>query len=150
MARHTWPQLEETVVRTAILTALLVVLAACGSSPAEDVGSDPSVVASPVAASPTAGAAAGSQALTGVLHGDPGLEGGCVWLDTPDGRVEVIWPDGYQASADPVELRDAAGDVVAGDGDEVTVAAAPASDRVSICQVGEIWTATTVEILGTS
>lgn len=138
-------------MRTAILTVLLVVLAACGSSPAEEAASADAEPSTSVVASPAVGTSeSAAETLTGVLGGDPGLEGGCVWLDTPDGRVEVIWPDGYQASADPVALRDAGGDVVAAAGDEVTVEATPATDRVSICQVGEIWTATTVEILGIS
>jgi hypothetical protein len=61
--------------------------------------------------------------LTGVLEGDPELEGGCIWLAAPDSsRWAVQWPDGYDE-----ELRgDAAvllrgAEVIAREGDEVTV-----------------------------
>lgn len=83
-------------------------------------------------------------ALTGTLAGDAQLEGGCVWLETADGRVEVRWPEGDVASADPLELRAPSGQVVATAGEEVTVTGAPARGAVSICQVGEIWEASEV------
>ncbi|MBW3604895.1 MAG: hypothetical protein KY460_08295 [Actinobacteria bacterium] len=124
-------------MRTTILLALLLVVGACASSPAAVTTATPT----PSDAAVTAPA---PQRLTGVLDGDPRLEGGCVWLETADrDRVEVIWPDGYEASADPVELRDAGGTVIATDGDEVMITGGPASDAVSVCQVGEIWRAAT-------
>lgn len=122
-------------MRITIVAALLIVLAACGSAPADEATD---------ASTPTDGPSASARTLTGLLGGDPDLEGGCVWLDTDDGRVEVLWPDGYRASADPVRLR-ADDAVVARGGDEITITGAPAADRVSTCQVGTLWTATSVD-----
>jgi hypothetical protein len=122
-------------VRITIVAALLSVLAACGPAPADEATA---------ASTPVDGPSASARTLTGLLGGDPDLEGGCVWLDTDDGRVEVLWPDGYGASADPVQLRDEDA-VVAREGDEVTITGGPAADRVSTCQVGTLWTATSVD-----
>lgn len=124
-------------MRTAILMVLLFAATACGSSSAVGTGD-----ATRADASPSAG---GTDTLVGTLGGDPALEGGCVWLETDDGHVEVVWPEGYTASADPVELRGPDDEVVAAEGDEVRIEGAMADDRVSVCQVGTIWTATTVE-----
>jgi hypothetical protein len=138
-------------MRTAILMTLLLLLSACASPSGDGSGATPADASqsSETAVGPTipddASAVAATETLTGVLGGDPDLEGGCVWLDTGDGRrVEVVWPEGYRASVDPVMLRDATGDVVAAEGDAVTVEGAPARDRVSTCQIGEIWTATAI------
>lgn len=125
----TWVPARLTVL---LLTVLL--LAGCGASSAD---SEPTArqLASPSAATRT---------RAGTLGGDARLEGGCVWLDTDDGRIEIVWPDGWTADADPVELRDPSGGVVAAAGDDVRIDGSPAPDAVSTCQVGEIWTATAV------
>jgi len=91
-----------------------------------------------VATSPSG---AGSAMRQGVLAGDPSLEGGCVWLETDGGRLEVAWPAGYRVTTDPIELRDPTGAVVATRGDRLRVRGMPAPDRVSTCQVGQQWTA---------
>lgn len=124
-------------MRTTMVLMVLMVVAGCAAT---DTGTS----------APT-GAASDPTADTGVrsgtLGGDPQLEGGCVWLETDTGaRVEVRWPDGFQASADPPELRDDSGAIVAREGDRLLVRGMVASEQVSICQVGEIWSATTVEI----
>ena len=85
--------------------------------------------------------------ITGVLGGDPSLEGGCVWVDADDGnRYEVMWPDGYEADRETGELQDADGELVASGGDEVTVAGQVAEDMMSICQVGIIFQAESVTV----
>lgn len=142
-------------MRNAILVAVLLLLSACASPSGDGSGApsaDPADASrsSETASGPTtpgdASAVAATETLTGVLGGDPELEGGCVWLETGDGRrVEVVWPEGYRAAVDPVRLRDATGDVVAAEGDVVTVEGAPARERVSTCQIGEIWTASAIE-----
>jgi hypothetical protein len=142
-------------MRTAILMALLLLLSACaspsgGGSGATSADQAEASRSSATAVGPTmpgdASAAAATETLTGVLGGDPDLEGGCVWLETGDGRrVEVVWPEGYRASVEPVRLRDATGDVVAAEGDAVTVEGAPAREGVSTCQIGEIWTASAID-----
>lgn len=127
-------------MRRMLALAALVTLTACG--PASTVTGD---VGSPTPGDPTATAsAAASGVVEGVLDGDPRLEGGCVWLETDAGRVEVLWPDGYRATAEPVELRNPAGTVVASRGDRVRVPGTEATDRVTVCQVGRIWIATEV------
>lgn len=125
-------------MRITIVTAVLAVLAACATAPAGEAASGPGPSDGPTAA-------ATHRTLTGVLGGDADLEGGCVWLDTAEGRIEVLWPEAYNASTDPIELRAVDGAVVAAAGDEVTITGLPAADMVSTCQVGALWTATAVE-----
>lgn len=125
--------------------ALAVLLAGCGGTAADP---EPSPRASadvptpPVLASPSAS----TEPLVGTLGGDAQLEGGCVWLNTDEGRIEVLWPEGWTVGTDPIELRDPGGEVVAGEGDRVRVDAAPAPALVSTCQIGELWRATTVDV----
>lgn len=107
---------------------ILIALSGCGP-PGEGVAG--------VAASSSPDAAA----VRGELAGDPALEGGCVWLDTGDRRLEILWPEGYRATAEPLELRDPTGAVVAVGGDELIVRGGPATDHVSTCQVGALWRA---------
>lgn len=61
--------------------------------------------------------------LTGVLEGDPELEGGCMWLAGRDGRRWAVrWPGGYREELRGEEAVLLEGDeVVAREGDEVTV-----------------------------
>jgi hypothetical protein len=82
--------------------------------------------------------------LEGTLGGDAALEGGCAWLDAPDGRYEVLWPDGYAVQFDPVRLVGPDGETVAGEGDVVRVRGEVAEDVMSICMVGTIFEATEV------
>lgn len=82
--------------------------------------------------------------VTGALAGNADLEGGCAWLETDDGSVEVLWPEGYRVTFDPVRLRGPDGEAVAEAGDEVTVEGEFAEDRASICQVGDIFQASAV------
>jgi hypothetical protein len=84
----------------------------------------------------TATATATSHMREGLLGGDPELEGGCVWLDTGQERLEIIWPEGYRITADPIELRDPTGAVVATAGDRIRVRGDVAPDVMSVCQVG--------------
>lgn len=88
---------------------------------------------------------AGETTITGALAGDPELEGGCVWLETEEARYEVLWPDGWEADTDPIELRNPEGDVVAREGDELRVTGQQADDVATTCQVGTIFEASAVE-----
>lgn len=57
-----------------------------------------------------------------MLRGSPTLHGGSLWLETRPGRtLPIIWPHGYQARFDPVELLDEHGEVVAREGDTLSV-----------------------------
>jgi hypothetical protein len=87
----------------------------------------------------TATATATGHMREGLLGGDPELEGGCVWLDTGQERLEIVWPEGYRITADPIELRDPTGAVVATAGDRIRVRGDVAPDVMSVCQVGRTW-----------
>lgn len=131
-------------MRPIVTLALAALLAGCGASTdAPGANADATATVAPSPQAPASPSPA-MQELTGTLGGDAELEGGCVWLETGDGRIEVLWPEGWTVGTDPVELRDPDGQVVAGDGDAVEVTAAPAPDLVSTCQVGELWRATAV------
>lgn len=135
-----------------LLTVLAVVLfAACGGtseptadrrSPTEDTS--PTGETSPAEdSSPTSSSEA---AFTGALGGDAQLEGGCAWLETKrEGRVEPRWPDGYRVAFDPVRLLGPDGEVVAEEGDTITVRGEIAGDVMTICQVGPVLRVTEVE-----
>lgn len=104
------------------------------SSPAPSSG-EPSIVGSP----------AQGDRVTGLLGFDD-IEGGCAYVEADDGtRYEVMYPDGWELTESPLELRSPDGDVVARAGDEVTVVGEVAADMASICQIGPIFRATDVE-----
>jgi hypothetical protein len=86
------------------------------------------------------------QAYVGVLGSDS-IEGGCVYLQAPDGRkYEVIYPDGWQVQKSPLALIAPDGRVVAEAGDEVEIKGSEAGEMVSICQIGPIVRAVEVVI----
>jgi hypothetical protein len=90
--------------------------------------------------------------VRGVLEGDANLEGGCVWLrDAANNRWEILWPDGYSSefSGDlpvggnvPVIVRD--GEVIARNGDLVTVSGHRPPGAGSHCMVGTVYQANEV------
>jgi hypothetical protein len=136
-----------------VLVVLFGVIAmnGCGGgggpgSPGEPSGAGP---ASPslehASQQPSKSGAAGT--YTGMLGSDA-FEGGCAYLQAPDGRkYEVIYPDGWELRKSPLELLAPDGTVVARAGDEVTVRGAEA-DMASICQIGPIIQATEVVVGG--
>jgi len=85
------------------------------------------------------------QTFRGVLSFDA-VEGGCVVLETPDGRrYEMSFPDGWEVDRDGGRVRGPNGeDVPAGATLEVT--GSIATDRSSICQIGPILVATRVVV----
>jgi hypothetical protein len=83
--------------------------------------------------------------LTGRLGADD-VEGGCGYLETDAGtRYEVIYPRGWRLTVSPLQLTDPEGDVVARGGDEVTVRGSETTEIASICQIGPIFQAASVE-----
>ena len=134
--------------------ALALGLAGC-ASPGLDPTESPTPTATPSAepiptSSPTPTVrpsrtpASGGSELTGIL-GEDSIEGGCGFIESADGtRYEVIYPDGWDLELSPVRLISPDGEVVARDGDEITVRGREASDMASICQIGPIFTATDV------
>ena len=82
--------------------------------------------------------------LTGELGGSGELEGGCAWLDRPDARYEVWWPEGYRIEFSPLRLIDPAGKVIATEGDLVTVRGRHMPEVATVCQVGPVFDAQSV------
>ena len=128
-------------MRMVLLVAVL--LTACGGSGAES-GDDPVVQSPPATTAPAASEGEG-EILQGTLGGDASLEGGCAWLDDGSQRWEVQYPQGYTVSFDPLTLTGPDG-ATASEGDTITVTGAPVRDVVTICQVGPVWGATTVDL----
>lgn len=116
-----------------MVIAVALFVAACGGS------ADPTAAGrSPDTGEPTAPGSTPAT-LSGTLGGDADLEGGCAWLDTDRlGRVEPRWPDGYTVAFDPVRLLGRDGQVVAEEGDRVSVDGAVAEEVMTICQVGPV------------
>ena len=57
----------------------------------------------------------------GILH----AAGGCVWVEDANVEVDketfnVLWPAGYRARGQPIEIIDARGEVIAREGDAVS------------------------------
>lgn len=106
----------------------------------ESVGPSPS----PIPSRPPIG---NPSTVTGILHGDPQLEIGCIWLRDDSGTAwEIIWPEPYRQEfrdGQPVVLREER--VVARAGDRITVRGAIPTARGSWCMVGIPYEATAVE-----
>lgn len=117
-----------------LLGVLLMLLVACGEETGEQIGD-----------APNGDAEEGAVEISGALQGDAELEGGCAWLQAADERYEVHWPEGYAVSFDPLQLTGPDGEVVAEEGDEVTVSGRVAEDRASVCMVGTIFEAAAVQ-----
>lgn len=126
----------------AIVTA--IVLAGCAGS--GTAGPGPAVPPVPDAGEDVGAPGQAAGAITGTLGGDPGLEGGCAWLDTPEGRYEVLWPPDYRVQQQPLRLLGPDGQTVAEEGQRLTVEGEPATDALSYCQVGRLWQATAVTV----
>lgn len=78
--------------------------------------------------------------LEGTLRGDPGLDGGCVWIEFGDGvRSTVAWPPAWGArfTPDGVELLDDTGAVVAREGDRLAMGGGGRDEPLDRCQVGQ-------------
>jgi hypothetical protein len=83
--------------------------------------------------------------IVGTLNTDA-VEGGCVSLATDDGRrYEILWPPGWRFDRGVGSLSAPDGSRVAIVGDRLVVHGEIADDMVSICQVGPIFRATSVE-----
>jgi hypothetical protein len=61
--------------------------------------------------------------LNGTVQGEQLDPGGCrIWVERRDGEiVPVVWPAGYHARLDPLELLDASGAVIAVVGTAISV-----------------------------
>jgi hypothetical protein len=137
-------------IQTLTVSISLAVLEAGGSPGPSAVATEPPVSSSPPDRSPTPVPTPGEDraSVTGVLEGDPHLEGGCVWLRDQAGTAwEVIWPKGYEATfRDGSAVLVADGEVVATVGDRITVYGNRPSGAGSHCMVGIVYEAESILI----
>src|SRR6266536_30330 len=77
--------------------------------------------------------------LDGVLEGGRTDRGEyCVWVRAGQRAVPVVWPAGFRARLDPLELLNAEGEVVARAGDCISVAGPEMpADPESPCMLGQ-------------
>jgi hypothetical protein len=132
----------------AAVVASLVAACSAASAPSGSVATDPPLTSEPsgpvasasleLASPQPSKSSGGDERIYSGTLGSDAIEGGCVYLDTIDGRIEVLYPDGWLVRKAPVALVDPSGQVVAGAGDRVTIRGDEATDMVSICQIGPI------------
>ena len=146
-------------MRLVLSLTLVAVLASCASTGSGPTDSpDPTDSATPEAtptmepipreslrpATPKPDPVGGGVELVGILGADS-IEGGCTYLEADDGtRYQVIYPEGWEVKATPLELANPAGEVVATGGETITVRGQRADDMVSICQIGPMFMANEV------
>lgn len=138
-----------------LLAALVLLLAACGSDSATTV-SQPDPTTSPAAteepATPTDEEMEMTEGdrimvpVTGVLGGDENLEGGCMWIQVDDERVQLLPAEGagFTLDTDALAVVSVDGEVIAEAGDTVVVDGEIDEEMMSFCQVGPILMATSV------
>lgn len=124
------------VLQVTVLAGVLVVTGGCDAEedllghrarPTASNESDIDLFTLP-AGSPSEGGMTGS--IEGLLHVDPGT--GCTWLQDTygrPGRVVLVWPDGYRAQREPLQVLDPDDEVVAADGERVTLGGGFAQER---------------------
>jgi hypothetical protein len=133
----------------ALLSVCAILLWACTGGADSDASDDDEFTlpsqSGPGSSAPGKSLAPATATITGRLGFDD-IEGGCVYLEAPDGtRYEVIYPEGWTLDRSSAELRGPDGQAVRV-GEPLTVRGAVANDRSSICQIGPIFVATEVEI----
>lgn len=123
----------------------LLVVAACTTSDSGRAAGDDSFTLPP--GRDKSFAPSGARTVEGTLVFDD-IEGGCSYLQLRDGsKLEIVYPDGWTLDRAAAVLRgpDA---VVVDAGATLRVTGSVATDRSSICQVGPIFQATSVERAG--
>jgi hypothetical protein len=73
--------------------------------------------------------------MEGVLEGS--ANDGCVWLMTGATKTPIVWPDGYVARFDPLEIVDDSGHVVARAGDHLRFSGGFAPVKNARCMLGQ-------------
>ena len=122
-----------------VLAGAALVGAACSPSPTPPPFPTSFVVVVPTASGD--GACRGIALSGAILAGDQN-DPRVTWLDTPDGRRDIVWPAGYTARFarfnSPFEILDANGRVVYRRGDSISggCVAGPTDDPGSLLLVG--------------
>lgn len=112
--------------------------AACSTGPTPAPFPTSFVVAVPTVPS---GGGCRDVGLTGASLAGDQSDPRVTWLDTPDGRREIVWPPGYTARFfrfnTPFEILDANGRVVYRRGDSISggCVAGPSSDPASVLRI---------------
>lgn len=130
----------------ALVVVLVVVLSGCADDdPAATNGPTPTAQPAPTTDITPSDAAGGAAPpvdgeVSGTLGGSD-VEGGCIWLDTPEGRYELVTAPNAAVAIDPgnrvvVDAQD--GTVIAEEGQQVTVVGRTDDGLVTFCQVGTI------------
>lgn len=105
---------------------------------------DPTATPRPSLTPATSRPQPGGEQVIGVFGADA-IEGGCTYLEADDGtRYQVIYPQGWQVQASPLQLTNPTGEVVATGGETITVLGRRADDMASICMIGPMFVATEV------
>ena len=130
---------------TTVVVLLPFVLVGCAASN-QEAGSRKSV------ALPTSSWAPGQPGrlaqLEGVVEG--GADTGCVWIRAASKKVRIVWPRGYAARFNPLEILDGSGRVVARGGDRVRLGGGFAPPKDSHCTLGDgeaFWVQSEVKVL---
>ena len=135
----------------ATFAVALLAMAACttdrGDSAGESAADDTFTLPSGAGRDAKSIAPPSLRSVSGILTFDD-IEGGCAYLEASDGtRYEVVYPAGWQLDRTLAALRGPAGEVALA-GATVRVDGSIATGRSTICQVGPIFRATTVQIPG--
>ena len=127
--------MRRSVLIAVVLAGAALGGAACSASPTPEPLPTSFVVRVPTV--PAGGACRGVNLSGATLAGDAN-DPRATWLDTPGGRLDLVWPTGYMARfyrfASPFEILDANGRVVHRQGDSISggCVAGPANDAASI------------------
>ncbi len=133
--------MKRRVAMSLVIGALLLV--ACGGGDGGDAADGGEPGGEPGGGVPAPPSPTDEDVIEAIYRTDPQLEGGCVWLepeqggeDLPGGRLEPLWPEGYQVDREELVLTGPDGEQIARTGDTIRVRGDVAEDVVTICQVG--------------
>lgn len=125
-------------LRTALaLVGGALLLSGCASADAPGATAGEATTLPPTDMVEPSEAASPASQFTGTVGGDAQLEGGCLWLETDEGRFELRLPDDFAVDTQELTITAPDGTAVSA-GDTVEVAGTVLEDMVSVCQVGPI------------
>jgi hypothetical protein len=136
-------------MRTQVAIALgVIVLSGCAAGTGGGLSATPSPRPTP---SPSdeiilpAPSQPGKQATITGTFGSDAIEGGCAYLQAPDGtKYQVLYPEGWTLERGPFRLIGPDGELAASGGETITVRGSVADDMASTCMIGPIFRATEV------
>lgn len=128
-----WSSVTACRAMSTLVIVVFVLLAVTGCSPP----SNP-FVHYPVATHPQApNGATLLVRLQGKLDGQVNKDGAaCLWIGTGGTKTLLIWPTGYFAAGDPLEIRDEVGRRLGKVGEQITLGGGPGPDPASTLVMG--------------